>query len=225
MTIANLRALIEQADADDIAEGRQAYSRYHTVMRWFAARYGVPFDRTVAAFVALSPNSDYYGNLRSLASVLDGYVKGVPVERITISTYNHCRNRAHAYVGGDVSFLATVKGPKIRSFYANIVDPSDPHPVTVDGHMNAAYRAERLTMKEAILRGRREYEAIAQAVRELAHAYDMIGNQAQATIWFARKRTLGIVYNPQLRLFGDPSDKWQTLVDPADAPPYPVTKP
>jgi hypothetical protein len=212
--------MLDRADADDVAEGRLAYRRYNAVMADFAECYGVELGRVVAAFVALSPNSDYFGNLRSLASVL--CYRDAPAERVTVSTYNHCKLRALGYVNGDVDFLATVKGPKIRSFFLNIVDPVDPMPVTVDGHIHAAWLAERLTMKEAIIRGRRQYEAIAADVRELAASAGMIANQVQAAIWYARKRHLGIVYDAQLQLFGDPSDKWRTIVRPCDAPPYPL---
>jgi hypothetical protein len=215
----NLKALLDQADADDLAEGKLAYERYHKVIDWFSDSYGVAFDRTLAAFVALSPNNDYYSNLRSLASVLQW--RDEDPNAITVSTYNHCKLRALSYIKGEATFLDTAKGPKIRSFYLNILNPLDPLPVTVDGHMHAAYAGKRWTMKEAIVRPK-QYDAISSVVRHVAADCGLIGCQAQATIWFARKRTLGIVYKPQLDLFCDPSDKWHTLIKPIDAPSYPL---
>ena len=220
LSIANLYNIFNQADEDDLAEALLAYSRYNKVMRLFSDEYGAPIDRVTSAFCALSPNNDYYGNLRSLASVLKGYRDGTPLRHIKVSTYRHCRNRAFSYVAGDVVFIERAKGLKIRSFYFNVLNPDDPVPVTVDGHIVAAWRGQELIMKEAIVKGVKEYKAMSDGVRELARCEGMIANQAQAAIWFARKRTRRIKYSPQGELFGDPSDKWKTVVTPDEAPPY-----
>lgn len=147
MTYANLKRMFDQADAIDRREGKLAYERYNELLSDIALSYSFPFERVVAAFAALSPNNDYWGNLRSLVSVLHGINEGVPCEAITISTYGHCRDRAYQYALGNVSFEATVRGPKIRAFYFNILDPLDKRHVTIDGHMVAAYRANDGTMK------------------------------------------------------------------------------
>ena len=220
MTGRNLRHMYEQADADDVREGKLAYERYNAVMREFADAYDAPLDRTLAAFCALSPNNDYFGNLRSLASVLDGVRRGVPCDLVTVSTYKHCRDRAYSYVTGDACFLSTSKGPKIRAFYHNILDPYDRRYVTIDGHMKAAYEGRAMTMKEAIVRTKGEYDRISNAAKCLARSEGLIPCQLQAIIWFARKRTQRVKYNAQLRLFGDPSDVWGTVVRVNEAPPY-----
>lgn len=225
MTGRNLRRIYAEADEDDIREGRLAYRRYNAVMRSFAEAYDAPLDRTLAAFCALSPNNDYFGNLRSLASVLAAVRDGVPCDRVTVSTYNHCRDRAYSYVTGETCFLSKSKGLKIRSFYFNILDPEDRRHVTIDGHMKAAYEGRDMTMKEAVVKTKGEYLRIAAATKRLARAEGMIPNQLQATIWFARKRTRRIKYNPQLNLFGDPSDKWGTVIDVDDALPYDILTP
>jgi len=216
----NLRKMYQLATDADIAEGLLAYGRYNKVIQMFADEYGVSFERTLSAFVALSPNNDYFGNLRSLASVLAGYRAGRPVEDITISTYNHCRDRAFLYVTGERDFLATSKGLKIRSFYYNILTPDCPKHVTIDGHMKAAYEGEALTMKEAIVGTKGEYHRIANAAKRLAKLEGMLPNQIQAVIWFTRKRVFEIKYQPQLSLFGDHSDTWRTVITPAEALPY-----
>ena len=66
----NLRALFDQATPDDVAAGGCAYDKYNTVMQRFADFYGFGLVPVTEAFVALSPNNDYHGNLRSLAAVL-----------------------------------------------------------------------------------------------------------------------------------------------------------
>ena len=220
----NLMNLLLMADATDRAEGALAYTRYHNMMRQMAELYDADFERTVAAFAALSPNNDYLGNLRSLATVLDANRRHIPPERVTVSTYGHCRDRAMKYLSGEAVFLDTVKGQKIRAFYRNIVDPQDPEPVTIDGHMVAAWMGQELTMKEAIIRPR-QYEHVADGVRRLAKLTGQIGNQLQATVWFVRKRVLKVRYDPQVGLFDWLDDNvWRTLVPLEELRPYPEKK-
>lgn len=145
----NLVRLFYQADKIDLHEGKLAYVRYRQVMRSFADYYGFPLARVTSAFVALSPNNDYHGNLRSLASVLEGVRQGYPVEHVTVTTFKACRDRAYRYVTGETCFLKTVKGPKITAFRDNILRPRSSRMVTVDGHMIAAWHGKSLTMKEA----------------------------------------------------------------------------
>lgn len=219
MSIDNLRALYRAADLDDVREGRLAYQRYHETMAAFASYYGMPLNRVIAAFCALSPNSDYMGNLRSLASVLQGWKIGDRVDNVTVSTYKHCRNRAWAYVSGAAEFVTKDRGPKILAFYHNILAPEDDRFVTVDGHMVAAHAGQRMTMKEAHI-GRATYRAIAGDVRSLAFNLFMVPCELQATLWFARKRLANVKYDPQMDLFGAPGDKWRTLNSPEVIQPY-----
>lgn len=216
----HLRAMFDRADAVDRREGRLAYSRYHAVMKEIAAKYDLTLPRVVGAFVALSPNSDYAGNLRSLISLLDGLTKGHSPDQVVVSTYRHALMRAWEYANG-VPFLSHAKGLKTRAFYRNVLDPTDPEPVTVDGHMMAAWLGQNLTMKEAKV-GARDYRRISDAVQALAAEEGMIANQVQATIWFARKRSLQIKYDPQLDLFYGADDQWRTQVMLDEIRPYGV---
>lgn len=217
---ANLVKWWARADDTDKAEGMLAYQRYHIVMQHLAGEYGFPLPAVCAAFCALSPNSDYKGNLRSTVSVLAGVRDGVPAELIQVATYRHCMFRAYSYVAEGVDFLSTVKGPKIRNFYQNIMDPFDWHSCTIDGHMSAMWQDRNLTMKEAIIRPG-EYEEIKEGVSRLAFHQFMLPNQMQAILWFTRKRTLNVVYDGQHKLFGDPTDLWETLAHARDIQPFP----
>lgn len=222
MPLRNLAALWAQADTIDQKEGRLAYQRYHATLQAFALHYGFPMDEVTSAFVALSPNNDYHGNLRSLASVLHGKANGVPLDRIVVSTYNACRNRAHSYLDGAVSFLDTVKGPKTRAFRDNILRPDTSPLVTVDGHMVNAWHGVNLTMVEAsrLLKNMTAYRHIAADITELAVLHDVAPCQAQAVLWYTRKRLLGIKYTAQLALFSEPDNAHRALCAPEEYPPY-----
>lgn len=216
----NIRRILNQADEIDISEGRVSYWRYHEVLTNLAEFYGVDLPRTVAVFAALSPNADYQGNLRSAASVLAGWWAGVECDRIRVTTYNHCRDRAYSYLEG-VSFLETVSGKKIRSFYSNILNPMDPEPVTIDGHAVNVWNGRRRTLKTVV--GGWNYETVSAAYRETARVVGLLPNQVQSITWFAWKRIHKIHFpGRQLELFRDNSaDLWRTLADPKEIQPFP----
>lgn len=222
MCVANLLDIWNRRDDADHREGLLAYRRYRQVMAAFADYYEFPLKDVTSAFVALSPNSDYHGNLRSLASVLSGVNEGVPIEDITVSTYKACRNRAVSYVTGRSSFLKTVKGPKIRAFRDNILRPNTSREVTVDGHMVAAWAGKAMTMKEAahVMKGPSDYLEIANGIRAIAADNNVAPCQAQAILWLTRKRVFGVKYSAQLELFAPKNDSTKTLCHPIDYPPY-----
>lgn len=201
MSEANLRALLAQANADDRAEGMVAYARYHHVMAEISRRFSLPLDRTVAVFVSLSPNSDYIGNLRSTVSVAAGVFHGVPMSQVQVSTYRHCLARAWAYAHGEADFLDRTKGPKVRAFYHNVLDPTDYRHVTIDGHMTAIWRGEDLTMRQALLYSRKEYDEVANAIKRIAFSMALVPCELQAILWHARKRIKAIKYSPQLSIW------------------------
>lgn len=213
--IANLRAMFERADAVDLAEGQLAYFRYHQMMQRISDHYSKPLPNVVAAFVALSPNSDYVGNLRSLISILEFG------EDATVASYGHCKTRALNFLLGYNDFWTSTKGPKTRNFYRNILDPTDHRFVTIDGHVVAAWRASRLTMTQARI-APSTYLLIQRDIQQLAFERFLLPNQYQAALWFARKRTLQIKSerSDQLNLFSLPDDRWNTLRPLQDLPPF-----
>jgi hypothetical protein len=203
-----------------------AYLRYHNLMHGIGRKYGVDVERVTAAFCALSPNNDYLGNLRSLVSMLTYYQRGENPADATVSTYKAAAKRAALYLCG-IPFLGHAKGQKTRAFYQNISEPTLWGPVTVDGHMIGAYLDEPLTMKDA--QGwltKRRYVEVAMHIQDMAADLRVMPHQVQATIWFARKRRLGVVYTPQMDLLS-PGEGQRTTYDPDELHPYPpkVAKP
>lgn len=222
--IHNLHSLWDQAAPDDITEGIRAYGRYHATLRGFADYYGFELQTTVEAFAALSPNNDYKGNLRSLASVLQ-HVRNDCKRPYTVSTYRACAERAITYLTGEVNFLSKVKGMKITAFRHNLIYPLTSRKVTVDGHMYAAYVGKRLTMKEAALelgRGKTKYNEVAQAITTVAREHNILPCEAQAVLWITRKRVNAIKFNAQKDLFLDSTDLGRALARPEEYLPYPV---
>lgn len=222
----NLEKLLELADVHDREDGMRAYLRYHDLMRDIATHYGEDFRGVVGAFAALSPNNDYVGNLRSLVTLLVAKAKGQgsimreldAMRSVNVSTYRHCRNRAILYLTG-TGFLDHAKGLKIRSFYRNIVDPTEWGPVTIDGHMAAAFRDSDGTVKDAKV-NRSQYLEIATAIRFLAAQNELIPHQMQATLWYTRKRVKNVKYDPQLDLLSIGDGAQKTMFKVGDIRPF-----
>jgi hypothetical protein len=214
-----LHAVWRRHDRIDLREGLVAYPRYHGTLQDLARHYGVPPPHVVAAFVALSPNNDYMGNLRSTVTLLEGRHAGAAVTACPVTTYNACRDRAWRFLHGE-DFLGITKGFKTRSFYRNILDPLDPDPVTIDGHMINMVRGERQTMIN-VARSHRPsaYEHIAADVRAVAGEVGLIPCQLQAVLWFTWKRIHNIRFQPQLDLFtGD--NVWGTIAAAGTIQPF-----
>lgn len=211
---------MDLADEIDRREGRRSYQIHQRNMCRLALHYGFHRSAVTGAFSALSPSNDFLGNLRSTATLLIARNEGLPVEAATVSTYKACALRAWRVLDGE-DFLAFTKGKKTRAFYRNIMDPMDPEPVCVDGHMISCWAGKRLTMKEAV-RVRAPYEQIAEGVRFIAQENDMLPNQVQAILWFTWKRLHRSKYvGCQLDLFRA-GDQWAQEILPENIQPFPI---
>lgn len=222
MSTDNLRRTFATADLIDRQEGLRSYEIHQRNMCRLALHYGFSRSAVTGAFSALSPNNDFMGNLRSTATLLTVKRAGLPLEAATVSTYKACARRAWRVLEGD-DFLAFTKGKKTRAFYQNIMDPRDPEPVCVDGHMISCWAGVRLTMKEAV-RVKAPYEEIADSVRTVALEQGMIPNQLQAILWFTWKRLHRSKYiGSQLDLFRL-GDQWAQEIMPENIQPFPIQR-
>jgi hypothetical protein len=219
LSIENIEKVLTQADNVDIREGKEAFPNYHSLLRKIAAHYHLGFAQTVAAFVSLSPNNDYMGNLRSLVSLCKGINDGTPVETIGTSAYRHCLMRAHLYLTGEKDFLLETKGLKITNFYCNILLPKDRRFVTIDGHMHNIWRGEPRPLKGSSCTPAR-YAEIVSDINKVARSHKLIPNQVQAITWFTWKRINKILYDSQISLFATGEDYWGLKLDPKDLRPY-----
>ena len=219
---ANLRLAWGWVSDVDLEFGRTAYRGYHDALRLWAAHYGFGFVPTVEAFVALSPNNDYHGNLRSLSSVMASMNDGKVRE---VTTYRACAKRAMSYLAGEVSFRDIVTGPKITAFRDNILYLDDSRRVTVDGHMVCLWAGREMTMKEAAaLMATVKYDRLEADFKALARRVALPPCQVQAALWHCRKRRSGVRYDPQMDLFTG-GTRWETPARPEDYPPFDAKDP
>ena len=194
--------------------------QYHILLRDISIKYDFPLEKVIAVFASLSPNTDYFNNLRSCVTVLNAFKQGYSIEQVKVSSYNHCRNRAFTYLNG-VDFLATVKGKKITNFYLNLLNPMDRTPVTIDGHAFNIWRGEQKRLQNSLIKPN-QYDEIADGYREVAKIYGLIPNQVQAITWLSWKWKHNLrTTKRQLELFNNRQDDiHKTVYQVDDIKPY-----
>jgi hypothetical protein len=216
--IANIEKVFALVDKVDYIEGLSTYNRHQVTIRKIAEHYNFGFVQAVAAFVSLSPNNSQMGNYRSLVSIMKGLNEGVNSEAIKIATYNHCKNRAILYLTGEADFLMETKGPKIISFYYNIIQPENPRYITIDGHIYSIWKGKRHTVKAvAMSRWEKSYNEIAKDFFKVAKKNNLTPCQLQAMLWFTWKRINKVLYSPQMNLL---VDQWNIDLNPETIQPF-----
>lgn len=192
----NIQRALDHAMAIEVREGQRAYFQYNRTLTEIAAATGLSVSTVAGVFSALSPNSDYKGNLRSAKTVCLGYVRGLPIEACTVSTYNHNREKAWRILEG-AHFYSVFKGLKVRNFWRNLTEPDHPEAITIDGHMANIYIWEPRRMTDASL-SKRMYAKLAREFSKVATSADLLPSQLQAILWLTWKRINNIKssYNP-----------------------------
>lgn len=181
---------------------RQAWFRYQRIVGGIAARYGFPTHIGAAVFAALSPNNDYLGNIRDVNRLLEAAAAGKGLGDFKVSTYGANKRKAWRIVKGE-NPLDLIVFPKTRNFYLNIVDPTDPQPVTVDGHIFNAWSGVRRRLNSAEMKGyTKSYGQVAEDIRQIAVDRGMVSNVAQGGIWYCWKRLHRIKHSDQMEFWG-----------------------
>lgn len=203
----NLWKVWEQATPMERELGSEYYHGQHNRLRAIAGNYGIPHHNVIGAFAALSPNNDEDGNYRDLYAVITASLERMEPEEYNVSTYGPNKLKAHRIISGGEHPWDVLGGRKVMNFYRNTLDPRDPQPVTVDGHMVSCWHGSRLLLRRASKAGMsavindKEYEHIAGDVRKVAKRAGIVSCQMQATLWLAWKRIHRIRFDPQLRMF------------------------
>jgi hypothetical protein len=198
----NLERVFNQASAWDIEVARNAWFRYQRLCGAIAQKHGFPMEIGAAVFAALSPNSDYHGNLRDTDRLLAAARAGQGIDTFSVSAYGNNKHKAWRLVHGEEP-LELIVAPKTRNFFLNISDPTDPLPVTVDGHIFNAWANERLPLQSAAQRERsKHYQEVAEAIRQIGAERRLLPNVVQGLIWHCWKRLHHIRSSDQLEFWG-----------------------
>lgn len=197
----NILAVFEQATAADRAAGMQSWHTSNALMCDLAEQFQFTAKTVTGVFAALSPNNDYFGNLRDTRRVLKSFCAGLSIDSFSVSTYNPNKRKAWAIVGGQDP-LELLIAPKTRNFYQNIENPCDPIPVTIDGHMFNIWRGERQPLKGLSSKvSEKRYDEIACAMRSVAYIKNILACELQGILWHTWKRIHRIKMTGQVEIW------------------------
>ena len=194
---ANLQRVFDRATDHDIEVAKESYPKYQRITAEVARKYGFKARVGAAVFAALSPNNDYWGNLRDLDKLLAAAAAGKDLDDFTVSTYGNNKRKAWDIAqGGDPEEL--IVALKTRNFFHNIDDPESPDWVCIDGHMFNVYHGVRRPIQSknnanrVVKVTKLDYFAISATVRTFADNHGLIPCQMQGVLWITWRRIHGI---------------------------------
>lgn len=193
MSLECYRAILGQADPDDVRFGRSWYKNTNLQVHKLANETGYTPEQVAGVIAVLSPMVEWTLNLRSAVRFLksNGKAKGIP-------GFASNRRKAREVLRGN---LDAVRGPKVRAFYETMLNPDHEFPV-IDTQMIAAFYesvAYRDDLK-VVSQSEKRKAPIYEAVRTLASERGWTIAETQAVLWTTFKRLNG-PYADQLKLW------------------------
>lgn len=175
-----------RATSADLRQGSDWYNAAHTFCIGLADRYGISVRQAAGIVASLSPQTGWAENMRRADHLCR-------TEGCAGLSRNVAKARAILFGQVPEDVLAPKcsagYGPKVRAFYANILDPENPEPVTVDRHAYViAYGTENGISRIGRQNG---YDRVACLYRETARDLGLRPNVLQAVTWTCHRREKG----------------------------------
>ncbi len=173
------------ADESTVAAGLSWYSHtaaqaveYVRTAALAASGQSLTFPQAAGIIAALSPATGWGDNT---AGAIEFAVTGAMLAQVPL--FN---SRAAAIFDG-AEPLSVLGGRKVRSFYRNIADPTNPGPVTVDRHAISLTFGVKLSERQLkpLAGNVGGYAYCAAAYRAAARYLNLVPNQVQAVTWLA----------------------------------------
>lgn len=196
----NLERLWDRADVLDRNEGMFYYRQFQARLMDGCRRFNkIPLTTACGVYAALSPNNsessclhDTFVGITSFACGMEEWRKFKP------HTYEPNKRKALRILDGEDPDMV-LRGPKTNAFYHNILDPTDPRYVTVDGHMVNCWNNLRVPLDYAGINAG-QYRIVADGIREVAGRRGLVPCQFQAVIWLLWRRINWILRKDQYEL-------------------------
>lgn len=173
----------KSASGQQLEEGMHWYEKAHNIATKIG---GGDTAKGAGIIAALSPQTGWGRNL-----MLAGELVKTGTTRHTTDSLQKAQRILEGEHPDDV-----LKGLKVTSFYKNIYDPSDPHPVTIDRHahdiaMGIAFRGNKKSDEPSPDLGLAEKGRnfhFQDAYRNAAEQLNIpIANKVQSTSWVAHR--------------------------------------
>lgn len=208
-------------DSDLKAEAMRWYPKANEIADDIAEVADVSTEHAVGLVAVLSPRADWDVNVDVAQAMADfrsaGLQEGLTPEQATLEFRDWYRETEGKGVsilptnivkgfalldGADVD--ETVTGPKVRSFFNNILEPGVTENVTVDAHMYKVFDAVGFELQDAkrfmglsVTRDKQPvvgsvgYTVVAEAVRLAGEELGMAPDEVQAAYWLQIREETG----------------------------------
>lgn len=158
----------DATSSEQRARGRAWYKDAHSLCDTLAKYHGLSLYTTAGILAALSPMCNWNLNVTGLLSIVK--TGKLPAQ----GTYNANRLKAARILDGERP-AKVLGGPKVKSFYANILRPHG-DAVTIDVWISRIFG-----LKDKF--GLPAYREVASAIRKQAKRYGLTPCQLQAILW------------------------------------------
>lgn len=184
----NVEDALLLATPSDEEQGLGWYDEAHRLAAHLGNRYGYHPAQVAAVIAALSPQTEWQENIKAAQLLLEGRTP-------RIQTARNISKAERVLLGESPETVFAPPNPKrptghkVRAFFANIADPTDPYPVTIDRHATDIALGRRFSdSTRPVLDYVGSYDHVAEAYRHVGKLYDLLPNQVQAITWIARRR-------------------------------------
>lgn len=165
------------------ASTRTAGFNWYEQARADCERLPVPIKTAVGVVAALSPGLAWDFNITQARDLIKAVQYRLDIPRVGVYGAAN-RNKAIAIARG-AEPLSVLGGNKVRSFYRNILEPTDPDPITLDRHCFSVWMGHELNDSELKhwFRTDARYLAISAIYKRTAQTLGVRPNRLQAVVW------------------------------------------
>jgi hypothetical protein len=189
--IRNIITVYHSATSEERVEGLFWYQTAHNDAMALATRHGVTLEQAIGVIAALSPGREWGMNLLDADKLIGAFVNGRPTP--TVGTYGRKNvNKALDILRGNAPLdVLPPTGPKVRAFYALILNPDAPDGTPcVDRHAKAIALGKVLPESDVAV-AVAHYTWYAVHYVEASKALGLLPHQVQAITWLAWRRAKG----------------------------------
>ena len=189
--INNIIDTYNQSTPAEISQGYSWYETAHIFALGLSEHADITLRQSAGIIAALSPQTSWALNqVMATDLVTNGTTHGLPLSVSRATAILHSATENDPFPDP----LEILGGPKVRSFYANILDPYTANAVTIDRHAHAIAIGHVPSTQEAKTLDRKGYyERCAAAYIQLADTLKMLPHELQAITWITHRRQKGIV--------------------------------
>jgi hypothetical protein len=178
--VENIRSSIHEASPKQRDVGRNLFDQVNAQAQYMGRNRG-GLHRAAGIIAATSVQTNWDQNMAAAHHVLKSKPGEYNDEDEKFGNMHQMHKARLIQEGHDP--LDVLRGPKERSFFQNIVDPRDPHPVTIDRHAHDAAVRQKFGEARRGLRSIQRYGILQDAYKEAGSREGMLGNQAQSIAW------------------------------------------